>query len=40
VVEDLVLAANCTVRLMDSRTFAACVTTSKPATVTVPASAF
>ena len=32
-------AANCPVRLMDSRTFAGCVATSKPATVAVPASA-
>ena len=31
-------AANCPVRLMDSRTSAGCVATSKPATVTVPAS--
>ena len=32
-------AANCPVRLMDSRTSAACVTTSKPLTRAVPASA-
>ena len=32
-------AANCPVRLMDSRTSAGCVATSKPATVAVPASA-
>ncbi len=32
-------AANCPVRLMDSRTSAGCVTTSKPSTVAVPASA-
>ena len=31
-------AANCPVRLMDSRTFAGCVATSKPSTVAVPAS--
>ncbi|OKI46781.1 hypothetical protein A6A27_36985 [Micromonospora sp. CB01531] len=31
-------AANCPVRLMDSRTFAACVGTSKPLTLVVPAS--
>ena len=32
-------AANCPVRLMDSRTSAACVATSKPLTLAVPASA-
>ena len=32
-------AANCPVRLIDSRTSAACVATSKPLTPTVPASA-
>ena len=31
-------AANCPVRLMDSRTFAGCAATSKPSTVAVPAS--
>jgi hypothetical protein len=31
-------AANCPVRLMDSRTSAACVATSKPSTAAVPAS--
>ena len=33
-------AANCPVRLIDSRTSAGCVATSKPLTVAVPASAF
>ena len=33
-------AANCPVRLIDSRTLAACVATSKPLTPAVPASAF
>ena len=33
-------AANCPVRLIDSRTSAACVPTPKPSTVTIPASGF
>lgn len=33
-------AANCPVRLMDSRTFSGCVATSKPLTLASPASAF
>jgi hypothetical protein len=37
--EDLVHGRELPVRLMDSRTFAGCVATSKPSTVAVPASA-